>query len=174
MTSPPEPATTRFGGVVFCHAPADRRFDLGALARPADDADRWSVAGSITAYLASSAAVAAAEWARHAGGGADDRTIVALVLRSVLVLDLRTDAAPAGAFLDRDAARRAAARALASGVAGLLVPSMAFLERAHEAFNVVLFCERLPTGLGGVLSEPRTVGRIRLAAPPRGAERRSG
>jgi len=149
---------TTFAGTVFCHAPADQPFDLDALARPDDPAHRWSIAGALTAYLASSPAVAAAEWARHAGD-ADERSIVALALRQVDVLDVRSSGQPT-AFLDRAGARGVAQAAHDLGVAGLVVPSIAFLDRPAHAFNVVLFCDRVPGGLAAVLGEPRPVGRI--------------
>ena len=158
-----------FGGRVFCHAPADQPFDLDALARPAEDADRWSVPGTLTAYLASTSAVAAAEWARHAGDGPDRRAIVALVLRPIDVLDLRRSLpsepdrpADPDAFLDRERTRGAAAEARRQGVRGILVPSVAFPDRVEDAFNIVLFCERLTGGIGAALTEPRPVGRIEV------------
>jgi hypothetical protein len=165
-----------FGGVVYCHAPAGEPFSIEALAREADAVDRWSIPGTRTVYLASTAAVAAAEWARHATDGGDDRSIVALELEPVEVLDLRAgpsalaagngdgghDAGPV-AFLDRTVARRAADDARRAGVAGILVPSVAFPDRADEAFNIVLFCEALPDGgVTSILANPRRLGRIRV------------
>jgi len=172
-------AGSPFRGLVFCHAPAGEPFSIAALAREADAGDRWSIPGTRTVYLASTAAVAAAEWARHASGGRDDRSIVALELHPVTVLDLRAgpstlaagdddDRGPV-AFLDRAVARRATERARTAGVAGMLVPSVAFPDRAHEAFNIVLFCEALPdAGVTSILANPRRLGRIRVGATGEG------
>lgn len=167
------PEARTFAGRVYCHAPADRPFRLEALARPADEADRWSVAGTVTAYLGSSPTVAAAEWARHAGP-ADDRSIVALELRPIHVADQRRVAGASSAadsaadpcvVLDRAAARDLAAATRQAGVAGMLVPSIAFLDRPEEAFNIVLFCDLIPGGIRAILREERAVGRIRLDTP---------
>lgn len=161
---------------MFCHAPARVRFSLAALSRKAEPADRWSVPGTRTAYLAATPAVAAAEWARHAGadGASADRSIVSLRLQPIPVLDLRggpaqrdggpPDGSGPATFLDRDVARRAAEAGRRADVAAILVPSMAFIDRPVDAFNIVLFCDRLASGIESVLCEPRRVGRLRVAA----------
>jgi hypothetical protein len=167
MTAGSSPTRLPFGGIVYCHAPADEPFELEELSRDPDPADRWSIPRTPMAYLASTPAVAAAEWARHAGADADHRQIVALELRPVPMIDLR-DGPPTGdgsaagplAYLDRDIARRAATDARRAGAAGILVPSVAFPDRSAEAFNIVLYCDALPGGIRGALAAPRPVGRI--------------
>src|SRR5215217_4825949 len=80
-----------FSGTVFCHVPDDRPFDAAALARADDGRDRWGTPGERTAFFASDAGVAVAEYVRHrpANGAADGRRIVGLRLNVVNVLDLR-------------------------------------------------------------------------------------
>ena len=160
MTTSPGAVRTRFAGTVYCHAPVGEPFDVDVLARPADPSHRWDVAGARTAYLASSPAVALAEFARHAGDAAD-RVLVALDVAELEVLDVRGVPQPT-TFLDRSAARRLALTARQSGVSGLLVPSAAFLDRPRDAFNIVLFCDRIPGGVAGVVGGARQVGRVCL------------
>jgi RES domain-containing protein len=157
---------------VFCHAPADRPFDLDALDRPDDPDDRWSVPGARSAYLARDALVALAEYARHGPepGASADRRIVRLRLEAVAALDLRAAdvrsalGLPEGdeAFLDRTVARSTAAAIRRHRVCqAILVPSIAFVDRP-DRHNIVVFCEAVPGGLGDVLSDPEEVGRLRL------------
>jgi hypothetical protein len=160
------------GGAVYCHAPADRPFDLHALDRPDDPADRWSAPGARSVYLAGDPLVAVAEYARHgpAQTTADDRRLVRLQLRSVAALDLRAHVVRAalglgdglGAYADRDLARRHALAIRMAGIsAAIVVPSMAFLDQPDRR-NVVLFCERVDGGLESVLGDPVEVGRLQL------------
>lgn len=159
-----EPLLRPFSGEVFCHAPADRAFVLGALARADDGHDRWSTGGTRTAYLAGDAWTAIAEFARHgqSDGPPDDRRLVRLRLAAVTTIDLRGATTRAalgitdgpGAFLDRRCARELSAEIRSAGACeGLIVPSMAFLDRP-ERFNVVLFCEAIGPGLETVLRDP--------------------
>jgi hypothetical protein len=160
------------GGPVFCHAPADRPFDVHALDRPDDEADRWSAPGARTAYLAGDPLVALAEYVRHgpAEVAAHDRRIFQLDLRPVPALDLRTDdtraalGLPAGpdGYADREVARHHAFAIREAGiVAAIVVPSIAFLDQPARR-NVVLFCERREGGLEAVLGNPVEVGRLQL------------
>jgi len=162
------------GGAVYCHAPADRPFDLHALDRPDDSADRWSTPGTRSVYLAGDPLVAVTEYARHgpAETTADDRRLVRLQLRPVPALDLRTEAVRAalalgegpGAYADRDLARRHALAIRTAGIsAAIVVPSMAFLDQPDRR-NLVLFCERLDDALERVLEDPEEVGRLQLRA----------
>ena len=163
-----------FGGRVHCHSPADRPFSYAALARTDDGRDRWGGPGLRSVYLASDPAVAIAEYARHRdpAAPADRRRICAFRLGAVRLLDVRDDEAaqvlgvPLGptAFLDRERARRIGRAIRAAGLCqGLIVPSMAFLERP-ERFNIVLFVEQLDVDLERLLTDPEVVGEIRLDA----------
>jgi hypothetical protein len=165
---------TRSAGRVYCHAPADRLFDLAALESDGDGGeDRWDVPGERMAYLASTPAVAAAEWARHAEPDrADARQIVALELAPILAVDLRSrerlaafGVAARADLLDRDVARRVAAAAHAvDGAGAILVPSAAFLDRDGDAFTIVLFCGRLSGGIAEALHDPQRVGVLTVEA----------
>ncbi len=159
-------------GEVFCHAPGERPFDLGELDRPDDPADRWSVPGARTAYLAGDPLVAIAEYVRHGPerGRPDDRRIVRLRLRDVVALDLRAAdvrsalGLPQGqdTLLDRTHARAVAFAIRARGLCqAILVPSMAFIDRP-DRHNLIVFCETIPGGLASVLSGPVEVGQVQL------------
>jgi RES domain len=159
-------------GPVYCHAPGDRAFDLDALGRPDDEADRWSAPGARSAYLAGDPLVALAEYARHgpAGLDADERRLMQLQLGAVPALDVRDHAVRSvlgladrpDAYADRELARRHGLAIRESGVCqALVVPSMAFLDQPDRR-NIVLFCELLDGGLASVLGEPVEVGRVRL------------
>jgi RES domain len=161
------------GGDVFCHAPADRPFDLAALDRPDDPADRWSAPGARTAYLARDPLVAIAEYARHGPetGTSDDRRIVRLRLREVPTLDVRSSDVRSAlglgdadvAFLDREAARATSLAIRRNRLCqAILVPSIAFIDRP-DRHNAIIFCEAIPGGLASVLSGPEEVGRIAIA-----------
>ena len=168
-----EPLVVPFGGTVCCHAPADRPFDLDALDRADDGHDRWSSPATRTTYLAGDPLTALAEFARHGqqGGPAEDRRVMSLRLMAVTAIDLRRSATRSAldieggpeVFLDRGRTRELS-RAIrtASVCEALIVPSMAFLDRP-DRFNVVIFCEALDRGLGGVLTEPTEVGRLRIS-----------
>jgi hypothetical protein len=161
-----------FGGRVHCHAPADRPFSYEALCRPDDGRDRWGAPGARTVDLAGDPAVALAEYARQRqpGAPADSRCIWTFRLGAVTVLDLRRPAVTdclgldrgARVFLDRQLSRAVSGTIRATGLCqGLLVPSMAFLDRP-ERFNVVLFGEQLGRDVEGLLTDRRAAGEIRL------------
>jgi RES domain-containing protein len=161
-----------FGGLVHCHVPMDRPFSYAALARPDDGRDRWGASGTRTVYLAGDPAVALAEYARHrdVGAPAERRCLCSFRLQAVSVLDLRAGEAirilgpsSAAAFLDRQEARRVSRAVRETGVCqGLIVPSMAYLDRP-ERLNVVLFVERLGADLESLLTDRETVGEIRVS-----------
>ena len=167
-----EDAAEPFGGLVYVHAPIGAPFSFDALARRDDGRDRWGTSGQRTVDLAGDPGVALAEYARRRepGAPADERRIVRLRLRAVTVVDLRRGSVavalglPSGArhLADRAVARRVARTVREADVCeGMIVPSMAFLERA-DRFNVVLFCERLGADLERILCDPEEVGRVRL------------
>ena len=140
-----------------------------------DGTDRWSDGEPPTAYLACDPLTAIAEYARHADESAgDSRDLVRLDVRPIHVLDLRradvqTALGPRAmpqASQDRSTARALAADVRSLGIVnGLIVPSMAFLDRMDRS-NLVLFVETLPAGLAAAVGTPTTAGSIRL--DPRG------
>lgn len=161
-----------FGGRVYCHVPTSVPFEVRRLARPDDGRDRWGTPGERTIYLAGDPAVALAEYARNRDPGApgEESRIIGLRLRAVSVLDLRRSSVAVAAGVppasrrvgDREIARRVS-RQVRAGVQcdGLLVPSMAFLDRT-DRFNVVLFVERLGVELESILCDAEEVGRLRI------------
>jgi RES domain-containing protein len=164
---------------VYCHAPVDDPFDPGALGSAADASDRWSVAGEPTAYLAGDAGVALAELARHhpPGGAAVERRIMRVeprpgAIRGLVDLRdhavLRTLGAPQEPerYLNRELARYVAAAIRADERhAGIIVPSMAFLDRPDRP-TIVLFAERTGDGgLAGVFAGWTEVARLAIGGP---------
>jgi RES domain-containing protein len=128
------------------------------------DGNRWSHEGEPTVYLASSDAVVLAEFGRHLD---DDGAAVgfwSLRLRASAVVDLRglrtTDPAR---LLDPGWCAQIARRWRSEpGCEGMLVPSVAFLDRA-DAWNVVLFVERLRRPLSETLTDARPTATWRAA-----------
>ena len=164
---------------LYCHVPVDHDFEPSALTEGADGSDRWSGPGQPTAYLASDAGVAMAEMARHhpPSGTRVERRVMRLEprpralqglvdLRDPAVLRaLRAPVAPS-AFLDADTARVVADRVRVDPRhVGLIVPSMAFLDRPDRP-NIVLFGERLgANGVGEVLAGWQEVARVAVGGP---------
>ena len=164
---------------LYCHAPADDGFDPDALGSAADASDRWCAAGQPTAYLAGDAGVAMAELARHhpPGGRAVERRIMRIEPRPGAIralVDLR-DAAVLRAlgapeaperYLDRELARSVAATVRSDERhAGIIVPSMAFLDRTERP-TIVLFVERTgDKGLAGLFAGWAQVARITVGGP---------
>jgi RES domain-containing protein len=164
---------------LYCHAPGDDRFDPDALGSGGDRSDRWSTAGQPTAYLAADAGVAMAELARHhpPGGTAVERRVMRVEPRPGAIralIDLR-DAAVLRAlgapqeperYLDRELARSVAAAVRSDERhAGIIVPSMAFLDRPDRP-TIVLFAERTGEGgLAGLFAGWSEVARITVGGP---------
>ncbi len=152
--------TASFRGVAFCHVPADEPIRLEKLVSADGDDDRWNGPGEPTVYLATDPAIAIAELARHLDIHPLDqpmrRRLLGLSLELDGLVDLRRPevrdalAAPAEveAFQDRDVARSVASRARSAGAAGVIVPSMAFLDDLKRG-NLVLFMD----GLGRDMAE---------------------
>jgi RES domain-containing protein len=166
---------------LYCHAPVDDPFDPDALGSAADGSDRWCAAGQPTAYLAADAGVAMAELARHhpPGGTAVERRIMRVLPRPGAIhalVDLRDDAilralgAPQEPerYLNRELARFVAAAVRAdTRHAGIIVPSMAFLDRLERP-TIVLFAERFGGaggGLAGLFAGWREIARITVGGP---------
>lgn len=161
---------------LFCHVPVGDAFDPAVLTEPGDGTDRWSRPGQPTAYLAADAGVALAEMARHhpPGGTRVERRIVRLEttprgvrglvdLRDPAVLRALRSPISAAAYLDADQARVTADRVREDPRhVGLIVPSMAFLDRPERP-NIVLFGERLDDGgLARVVAGWSEVARIEV------------
>jgi len=164
---------------LYCHAPVEDPFDPAALASAGDGGDRWCSEGAPTAYLASDAGVAMAELARHhpPGDTAVERRIMRLEPRAHAIgslVDLR-DAAVLRAlgapvepsrYLDAELATSVAEAVRADGRhAGIIVPSMAFLDRLERP-NIVLFAERAgDSGLSNLFAGWHEVARIAVGGP---------
>jgi RES domain-containing protein len=146
---------TSFRGIAWCHVPADQPVRLEKLVTVDGDDDRWNRPGEPTVYLATEPALALAELARHLEPGRKAepvrRTLLGLKLDIDGLLDLRRADVRAAldgpeaveAFRDHEVARSVADRArTGEQAAGLLVPSMAFLDEPGRA-NLVLFVENL-------------------------------
>jgi RES domain-containing protein len=164
---------------LYCHAPVDDPFDPDALASAGDASDRWCVAGQPTAYLAADAGVALAELARHhpPGRTAVERRIIRVEPRPGAIralVDLRDQAIlrALGAPLEPDRyLNRELARFVATAVradtrhAGIIVPSMAFLDGLDRP-TIVLFAERAgDDGLAGLFAGWRETMRITVGGP---------
>ena len=159
-------------GDVYCHCPADARFELVALDRPDDAGDRWSAPGARTAYLAGDPFVALAEFARHAplGDASAERRVMRLEVAGLRVLDVRDDRVRqllggpdhAADYRDRDLARAHSRRLRGARVSqGLLVPSIAFVDDP-DRWNLVIFREAV-IELAEVLRDPREIGRVSIS-----------
>lgn len=164
---------------LYCHAPVDEPFDPGALGSAGDASDRWCDATQPTAYLAGDAGVALAELARHhpPGGTAVERRIMRVEPRPGAIrglVDLRDRAilralgAPQAPerYLNRELARFVAAAVRADERhAGIIVPSMAFLDRLERP-TIVVFAERTgDVGLAGLFAGWREIARITVGGP---------
>lgn len=148
-----------WAGTGFRHIPADAGRDIRDLRYAGRrSSGRWHWQGQPTLYLASDAAVAIAEFARHLavdrGGRAAParRAVYELGVRIERCVDLRDpavlrligrDDAP-GCWLDPRIARAVGTFFRDSlEVQALLVPSVAYLDDGAR-FNVVCFLENLP------------------------------
>jgi RES domain-containing protein len=152
-----------WSGVLLRHRPkASTRsvLDDAYLGMAGDN--RWSTRGISAYYFASDVGLVAAEHARHieidlAGGHADriERSVFRVPVGLERVLKL-TDpvvvaamgAGPIGSWiLDLVATQAAASYLLAqvAGLQGLIVPSVAFLDR-KDRFNMVVYRDRIDPG----------------------------
>jgi len=168
-----------WAGTAYRHIPADAGYDIRDLRFAGRRSDgRWHWRGQPTLYLASDAAVAIGEFARHLAvdrGGAvvaARRTIYELGVRFDRAIDLRNDAvlrligrddAPE-CWLDPRIARGVATFFRDSlDVQALLVPSVVHLDDGGR-FNVVGFLENLPATPRSYL--PRARRRATVSVEP--------
>jgi RES domain-containing protein len=123
------------------------------------DGNRWSRPGQPTIYLAGDAAMALAELARHmaAAEPAPLAWVWTVDVHLESVADLRSDAA--AWVLDEDKCCDVASDLRQRGADGLIVPSVAFLDRPDRA-NLVIFTERIGD-LDDAISDPRRVFIVR-------------
>lgn len=137
---------------------------------------RWNLPGEPTQYLASSRAVAAAEWLRHledaglaVGVPVPPRDLYEVAFSLQRTIDFRDGANQAQLSID-DMSKLVldpvAARALATFVRialdaeAIWVPSVAFLDRLDQG-NLVIFLDRLRSPLAD-LATARLVGQLTL------------
>jgi RES domain-containing protein len=166
---------TSWHGTAWCHVPADQPIDPDRLISTNGDDDRWNGPGEPTLYLAIDIATAVAELARHLELPLDAhsarRRLIGLHVECDALVDLRLlearDALGVDdiSFRDRDVTRAIARRIRGDeSVTGLLVPSVAFLDRADDTSrgNLVLFVDRLPRGVEPLLRTTVDGGAIEL------------
>lgn len=171
----PQPERVGHRGPAFRCVPENGPVQLDALVSSAGENDRWNRPGQPTLYLALDPGVALAEAGPHQPPSGVNEPAGQRLLRLEVdaddLVDLRdpaslaalgVDGAPC-AFLDRKRARGIASR-LRSGsgwVAGLIVPSAAFLDDPSRG-NLVLFMERAGE-VRDVVRSWRQVGRLAVA-----------
>ena len=172
-----------WSGTAYRHIPADGGYDIRDLRFAGRrSGGRWHWQGQPTLYLASDAAVAIAEFARHLavdrGGRATPsrRAVYELAVRLERTVDLR-DAAVLRLIGREDAPEcwldQRISRAVGTffrdslDVEALLVPSVAYLDDPAR-FNVVCFLENLPENPRAFL--PRARRRTTVTVEPADAE----
>jgi RES domain-containing protein len=147
----------------YVYGPSVPRLDPETIAGGAGN-ERWSRDGQLAMYLGLSPAVVLAEWARHLDPDSA-MTVWRLALRDVRVIDLRRPAVRDALALPRDPAwaldrgrTQAAADMIRGGlpVDGLIVPSVAFLDRPEEGNLVVSLSD--PSQARELVRSSRPVG----------------
>ncbi len=123
------------------------------------DGGRWSHPEQPTIYLAADPGVAMAEFGRHLQTNGHGPVGSLWTLRLALddVADLRD--APNGLVLDQERCRALAGELRGEGVPGLIVPSVAFLDKRHRC-NLVLFAEVIGERLPEVILSPRLLAAV--------------
>jgi RES domain-containing protein len=171
-------------GTAYRHIPADAGYDVRDLRFAGRRTDgRWHWRGQPTLYLATDAAVAIGEFARHLAldrGGAvipARRAVYQLGVRLARTIDLRDDAvlaligrddAPA-CWLDERIARAVATFFRdALQVEAILVPSVAHLD-TPDRFNLVCFLENLPDNPRSFLPRARRRATVTVEPDPEAA-----
>jgi RES domain-containing protein len=166
-----------FRGTAYCHVPADEPLRLDRLVTSDGTDDRWNRAGEPTLYLALDLAVAVAELARHvelaAGVPPWRRRLVGLAVEVERLVDLRRPDVRSAlgideelvAFRDVGVARDVASRLREDeACAGLIVPSMAFLDDEARG-NLVVFVDRFAGGIGELVRGTSDAGVVELRPP---------
>jgi len=171
-------------GTAYRHIPADGGYDVRDLRFAGRRTDgRWHWRGQPTLYLATDAAVAIGEFARHLAvdrGGAvvpARRAVYQLGVRLTRTIDLRDpavlkligrDDAPE-CWLDERISRAVATFFRdALQVEAILVPSIAHLD-APDRFNLVCFLENLPDNPRAFLPRARRRATVVVEPDPDGA-----
>jgi len=168
---------TTWRGIAYCHVPADEPIRVERLVTSDGSDDRWNRRGEPTLYVALDPATAIAELARHVelspGMPPWRRRLFGLSVDVDRIVDLRQadvratfglDDEPA-AFRDRELARNVAARVRSDDAcAGLLVPSMAFLDDPGRG-NLVVFVDRFPGGIADIVRDTVDAGLVELRPP---------
>lgn len=145
MTAPdpvaaPLAATTFFAGPASRAGSASARLTADAMLTT--EGNRWSAPGEPTIYLAGDLGVAIAEFGRHVPPDPVEAHAWSVQVDLAAVIDLRTDRDVA-TLLDRGRCRALAARHRARGdCEGLIVPTVAMLDRP-DRWNLVVFADRL-------------------------------
>jgi RES domain-containing protein len=136
----PFAATTFYAGPASLAGPASARLTADAMLTT--EGNRWSAPGEPTIYLAGDPGVALAELGRHAPADPEASRVWSVRVELDRVVDLRTDRDSARLF-DRAHCRTLATRLrTADACEGILVPSVAMLDRP-DRWNLVVFTDRL-------------------------------
>lgn len=168
-------------GTAYRHIPADAGYDVRDLRFAGRRTDgRWHWRGQPTLYLATDAAVAIGEFARHLAvdrGGVvapARRAVFQLGVRLSRTIDLRDaavlrligrDDAPE-CWLDERIARAVATFFRdALQVEAILVPSIAHLD-VQDRFNLVCFLENLPSNPRAFLPRARRRATVSVVPDP--------
>jgi hypothetical protein len=122
------------------------------------DGGRWSHPRQPTIYVAADPGVALAEFGRHLPSG---QTPVGSLWTLRLALDDVADLrdTPNHVALDQDRCRALADELRGEGVPGLIVPSVAFLDKRQRC-NIVMFAEVLGAAVADAIRDPRLLARI--------------
>ena len=168
-----------WSGIAYRHIPAGTPYDvLDFRFAGRAPGNRWNVVDEPTFYLASDAAVALGELARHLetahplGAHRDPvarqmytiqvQIDALLYLRDARVLGQLSLANAPSCFLDRGITRATAQFVRRTTPAqGIVVPSMAFLDQPHR-WVLVLFLEKLPSDPGRFLTSVESAGVFRV------------
>lgn len=136
-----------FTAAAVCSGPVTEHLDVAALVTT--DANRWSVSGEPTLYVAGDVGVALAEVGRHWKPESGPICLWDVRLELAAAVDLRSPDVRSAAgvpdephwFLDRGHCQALASRVRQGGVDGLIVPSVAFLDD-FQRWNAVVFADQ--------------------------------
>jgi RES domain-containing protein len=160
-----------WSGEAFCTGPRDQQLDVALLVTR--DGNRWSANDEPTVYLAGDPGVAIAELGRHWGERDGPTAVWSVRFDLAAAVDLREPAAQRslglpdhpGWILDVDGCRAVAAALRERGDCdGIIVPSAALVDDPSR-WNVVIFVERLRTGLERAIQVEAVVLELSPAGP---------